>query len=190
MQLFFVGINGDHIFRRGQDAPGDGLRQRDLIGDAPIEQLHGHVPLVVQIADVGSGQANQHSVRVHVQHPLHPKAPFLRPAAVELVQDDVIRLPPLHFQVGDIGQLGISSENHVLRLISISAVNVLALRLENCLAGRQPYEPFFRIPLRQPERDEGFPRSGWMNHCCLVGFGQQRKDGIVSRLTVGMEMDQ
>ena len=115
LQLLLIRVQRQHILGRGQDAPHNGLTQGHFMGHAAVEQLVRHVALAVQVADGGGRQAQKQGIGEILQQGAHPLAPFLRAAAVELIQNDYLRAQRGAFLRREQHELGIGQKGDVFR---------------------------------------------------------------------------
>ena len=148
-----------------------------------VEQLVGHVALVIEIADVGGRQPQQFGARADGQQSLQRRGPLLGPGAVVFVQDDVGRL--LRSDVGAVGvgqaqQLGVGVEVDVgKRNFGSLAVQALALGLEDVVAGGQPEDGGLGVVGHELEGDVTFAGAGGVDDRCLADGRQQSDCGVI-----------
>lgn len=190
LQVPVKGKHGEDILRRSEDAGGNGLAQGHLGSDTVVEELVRHVTLIIQIADIGGGEAEDGDGGTGTEKAPDPFAPLFGAAAVELVKNNGIR-PEVSELVGrELHKSGIGHEGDIPRQPAVSRrPEILKLRLKNVFRGREPQHGPVRMILAVFEADKAFAGAGRVNDTGFAGFGQHGGSRIVSRLIMRKQLD-
>lgn len=190
LQVPVKGKHGEDILRRSEDAGGNGLAQGHLGGDAVVEELVSHVTLVIQVADIGGGEAENGDGGTGTEKAPDPFAPLFGAAAVELVKNDGIRPEGSELAGRELHEPGIGHEGDIPGQPAVSRrTEILKLRLKNVFRGREPQHGPVRMILAVFEADKAFAGAGRVNDTGFAGFGQHGGSRIISRLIMRKQLD-
>ena len=155
------------------------------MGDAAVEQLVRHIPLLVQIADMGGAEPKQLRLGKLAQQRFHAPAPFLGSTAVKFVQNDQVRGKAGAFFFRQKHEPGVGQKLHIAGVGFSCLAQVFHLGLPDIFAGGQPADPVFGPVLTKLEANKGFAGTGGVNHRRLAGFSQQPAGGVISLPVMG-----